>query len=104
MMLAYNIKLVYKDVNGQRHISVFDVDNEQAAVRILQYLDVKNLELVFMTFSDNVHLNRIQGPKPVATFYDLSALTFLDPPPLADIYRAVLGDYIKSHEVPYEKN
>ena len=99
-MLKYHIKLVYKDASGVRHISEFDLDNEAAAVRILQYLEAKNIELVFMTIEDNELKNRLQGPKPVITFYDLTALNFFEPEPLADIYRAVLGDYIGSHEVP----
>lgn len=103
-MLRYHIKLVYKDKEGNRTVSEFDVASWEAITRILQWLEYKWYELIFITISDNEEKTRLQGPKSLMTFYDLyEALNLIISPPeyheLSEVFKRCLEDYIKSHEV-----
>lgn len=103
-MLKYNIKLVYKDAAGVRHVSEFGQASWAAIMRVLQFIEYKGWELVFLTVSDNEEKTRLQGARGVITFYDLyEALNLLISPPeykeLSTVFKACLEDFIKSHEV-----
>lgn len=102
--LRYHLRLVYKDSDGERHISEFNVETWRSAFRVIEWVFEMEYELVFITISDNEEKTRLQGPKGLVTFYDLTFAIHIvtggyQYEELTPVFVSYLGDFIKSHEV-----
>ncbi len=103
-MIKYGCRLVYKDERGARHVCEFSQASWRAIMRVLQYLQFKKYDLIFITIADNEQQSVLKAPKNLLTFYDLDeAINILvnriEYVELSDVFKAVFADYLRTHEV-----